>query len=163
MGQTGQVGYKQLLVWQKAHELAVGVYKVSRSTPREDRWLQQQICRAALSVPSNIAEGYTRRSRKEYLQGLNVARASLAEVEYQLYFMRQVDLIDDSAFASLDGLRVETGVLLNRLIRSIGVDPTASQNGRTLGEPVSEYFAGDLASDCADFDDQPAISLVPDD
>src|SRR5207247_1065443 len=74
--------YQDLEVWKKSIALVEAVYSVSRGFPPEERFgLTQQIRRAAVSVPANIAEGSERSSTGEYLQGLSVARGSLAEVE----------------------------------------------------------------------------------
>ena len=132
-------GYRKLIAWQKSHQLATTIYSATRAFPREDFWAQQQICRAAFSVPSNIAEGYTRRSRREYLHFLNIARASLAEVEYQLFFMQEVGLLDAATRDRIDRLRAEVGITLYRLVRSLEGPPASNTQ---LREPDAEYLAG---------------------
>ena len=77
-----QPGYRQLVAWQKADDLAVQLYSIAKRLSRDDHWLADQIRRAAVSAPANIAEGYDRKSLKEYMQALYIARGSLAEVEY---------------------------------------------------------------------------------
>lgn len=70
--------YRELLVWQKAMELALLAYRLTEGFPRRELYgLAAQIKRASVSVPSNIAEGYGRGSRKEYLQFLSIAQGSL--------------------------------------------------------------------------------------
>jgi four helix bundle protein len=87
--------FTDLKVWQRAHELALNVYRLTREFPAEERFgLTGQIRRAVVSVPTNIAEGSKRRSPSEYARFLNVAEASLAETEYFLI------LIKDLAYAS---------------------------------------------------------------
>lgn len=77
--------YRDLRVWQSAMELVVMAYKISERFPSNELYgLTSQIRRAAVSVPSNIAEGHTRASTKEYLHHLSIAQASLAEVETQI-------------------------------------------------------------------------------
>src|SRR5882762_5223970 len=77
--------FRELRVWQKAMDLVENVYILTRRLPREETYgLSSQIRRAAVSVPSNIAEGHTREHIKEYLHHLSMAQASLAEVETQL-------------------------------------------------------------------------------
>ena len=77
--------YKDLIVWKKAMDLAEEIYRLSRSFPKEEIYcLTSQIRRAAVSVPSNIAEGNERSSTLEYLHFLSIARGSLAEIETQL-------------------------------------------------------------------------------
>ena len=77
--------FRDLRVWQLAMDLVEGVYKLTRSFPKYETYgLSSQIQRAAVSVPSNIAEGHTREHTKEYLHHLSMAQASLAELDTQL-------------------------------------------------------------------------------
>jgi four helix bundle protein len=77
--------YRDLRVWQAGMELVVMIYEISENYPAKEGYgLTSQIRRAAVSIPSNIAEGHTRESSKEFLHHLSIAQASLAEVETQL-------------------------------------------------------------------------------
>jgi four helix bundle protein len=77
--------YRDLRAWQSGMELVVMVYEISDKFPSKEMYgLTSQIRRAAVSVPSNIAEGHTRESTKEYMHHLSIAQASLAEVETQI-------------------------------------------------------------------------------
>jgi four helix bundle protein len=77
--------FKELRVWQGAMDLVESVYRLSKTFPAAENYgLKAQIRRAAVSIPSNIAEGHSRASTKEYLNHLSMAQASLAEVETQL-------------------------------------------------------------------------------
>ena len=77
--------FRELLVWQRGIGLVVAVYRLSGSFPKNEMYgLTSQIRRAAVSVPSNIAEGHTRESTRDYLSHISVAQASLAEVETHL-------------------------------------------------------------------------------
>src|SRR4051812_27211692 len=77
--------YRDLRVWQTAMSLVVEVYRITEAFPRDERFaLTSQLRRAALSVPSNIAEGHARTTRGEYKNSLSVARGSVIEVEVQL-------------------------------------------------------------------------------
>ena len=78
-------GFKKLIVWNKAYDLALGVYKKTKEFPKDELYgLTSQLRRASLSVSANIAEGYDRQHRKEYLHYLSIARGSLSEVETYL-------------------------------------------------------------------------------
>ena len=77
--------YKDLKVWQKAYQLCLKLHGSTKSFPKEERYsLTSQLRRAALSVPSNIAEGYGRQTTKEYIQALYIAYGSLCELETQI-------------------------------------------------------------------------------
>src|SRR3979411_1014515 len=77
--------YQELIVWQKAMDLVEEVYKVSRSFPREEIYgLTSQLRRAAVSIPSNVAEGQGRRTTTDFLRHLSIAYGSLLEVETQV-------------------------------------------------------------------------------
>ena len=77
--------YKELNVWQKAYKFCLEIYKITMSFPKDERYgLISQIRRAAISVPSNIAEGYGRKTTKEYIQALYIAYGSNCELETQI-------------------------------------------------------------------------------
>jgi four helix bundle protein len=77
--------YRDLEVWQKAMDLVEEVYRIAERFPSQEKYgLTGQLQRAAVSIPANIAEGYGRMHRKEYLQHLSIAKGSLAEVETHL-------------------------------------------------------------------------------
>jgi len=77
--------FRELRVWQASMDLVEEIYRLTRAFPKEETYaLTIQIQRAAVSIPSNIAEGHTREHLKEYLHHLSMAQASLAEVETQL-------------------------------------------------------------------------------
>jgi len=85
VGEMEIKNYRDLRVWQSGMDLVVMVYELSDKFPAKEMYgLTSQIRRAAVSVPSNIAEGHTRESTKEYLHHLSIAQASLAEVETQI-------------------------------------------------------------------------------
>jgi four helix bundle protein len=77
--------YKDLKVWQKSYQLCLDVYKITKGFPKEERYgLISQIRRAAVSVPSNIAEGYRRKTTPDYIRSLYVAYGSNCELETQI-------------------------------------------------------------------------------
>ena len=116
----GEAGYKRLIVWEKADQLAKEIYICTRSFPREELYgLTSQLRRAGLSVPTNIVEGYARKSRKELQQFLNISLASLAETEYLLKFAFDLKFFEQKDYDCLENLRQEVGNLLWRFIQSI--------------------------------------------
>lgn len=125
MGETVR-DYKDLLVWQRAMELAEEVYRLSRKLPREESFaLGDQLRRAAVSVPSNIAEGSGRDTRKEYAHFLSIAIGSIRELETQLLIAVRVGHLSTADCRTAFGLLSETSRLLHA-IRSKLVPRTAS-------------------------------------
>jgi len=112
--------YKDLLVWQKAMDLTVEVYRLVRFLPREETYaLSDQMRRAVVSIPSNIAEGHGRNSTKEYINFLSVARGSQTELETQLQIcVRLKYLSEDEAMVALN-LCDELNRMLNALMNSL--------------------------------------------
>lgn len=114
------VGYKRLLVWQRAHEFVLSIYVSTRSLPREElHGITNQIRRAAVSIPANISEGYARSSRKEFIQYLYIAYASLSEVEYYIQLIRDLGYLSVETCASLENKRLVVGKMLYKLIQSM--------------------------------------------
>jgi four helix bundle protein len=114
------VGYKKLTVWHKADELAFQVYIVTRNFPKEEIFgITSQIRRAALSVPTNIVEGYGRQGRKELRQFANIALGSLAEVRYLLDFSLRLQYLNEIHHKALQDLADEVGKLLWKFYKSL--------------------------------------------
>lgn len=112
--------FHNILAWQKADDLAVAVYKATRSFPKEEVYaLTSQIRRAAYSVPANIAEGASRNSQKDYLHFLFIARGSLAEVAYFIHLSQRLKYIDDECHSALAEQADAASRVLTGLIRSV--------------------------------------------
>jgi len=112
--------YKELKVWQKADQLAFRVFDLSDKFPKVYLYdLTNQLRRAALSIPTNIAEGCASFHSGEFLQFLNVARRSLSETQYLLDFAFRRNLIMESDMMELGGTAEEISKMLNSLIKSI--------------------------------------------
>ncbi|MBQ6601202.1 MAG: four helix bundle protein [Clostridia bacterium] len=110
-------GYRDLIVWQKSMDLVDEIYKLIKLLPSDERFsLSDQMRRSAISVPSNIAEGYERKSKKEYLQFLSIAKGSRAELETQLYICIRQNYITQAQAYKAFGLCNEVGRILNTLI-----------------------------------------------
>lgn len=114
------MSWRDLDVWQEAHKLVLGVYEIARQFPVDERFrLADQLCRAAISIPTNIAEGKGRGSLKGYLQFLMVARGSVEEVKYQLLLARDLAYIGEPLFQELTEGYERVGRMLNGLIKSL--------------------------------------------
>jgi len=110
--------FRDLIVWRRAIELAKAVYQATRAMPETERFgLIAQMRRAAVSVPSNIAEGNARHTLKDYIHFLSVARGSLAELETQITIARELNMLNNPH--PLVDLLSETDRLLQGLIRSL--------------------------------------------
>jgi four helix bundle protein len=108
--------YQDLIVWQRAMDLAEHVYVMTESFPPRDRYgLASQLRSSALSIPSNIAEGHGRMTRGELRQFLGHARGSLLELQTQLILSRRLHLVNDDTLIEESNV---VGRLLNGLIRS---------------------------------------------
>ncbi len=109
--------YKELTAWQRSMDLVREVYRSTRSFPREELFgLSSQMRRAAVSVPSNIAEGKGRYSRKELIQFLYKARGSLMELETQIIIARDLDYLNEGTGQTLSTRTREVTRILNGLI-----------------------------------------------
>ena len=112
--------FKDLIVWQKAYQLTLSIYQVTESFPQREQYgLTAQIRRAALSVPANIAEGHERRSRKEYVQFLSIAKGSLGELETFLLLSKDLGFLPDNKFEATEAQCHEVSRLLHGLIRAL--------------------------------------------
>jgi four helix bundle protein len=121
--------FRDLIVWQRAMTLAKEVYKATSLMPDSERFgLTSQMRRAAVSIPSNIAEGYARQSRVEYIRFLKVSRGSLAELRTQVLLGRELGFLQTTD--SLGPLLDETERLLAGLIRSLRELPERTRRDR---------------------------------
>ncbi|MGB0273935.1 MAG: four helix bundle protein [Flavobacteriaceae bacterium] len=112
--------YKDLLIWQKGIALVKSVYLLCKELPKEEIFgLQSQMKRAAISIPSNIAEGYGRNYSQNYIQFLRIARGSLLELETQLIISKELKLIGNKLYQKVQGLITEENKMLNAFIKSI--------------------------------------------
>lgn len=111
--------HHNLIVFQKADELAFKIYKATESFPKSEMFgLTSQIRRSALSIPTNIVEGYARKSKKELSQFINISLGSLAETEYLLDFSKRLGYFKVDT-AEIENLLAEVGKLLWSFYRSL--------------------------------------------
>ncbi len=110
--------YKDLIVWKKSIDLVTEVYELVKMFPKEELYaLSNQIRRAAVSIPSNIAEGHDRNSDKEFCQFLCIARGSLAELETQLIIAGNLNYVTEENVNRILQSCEEVGKMLNALIK----------------------------------------------
>ena len=112
--------FKELLVWQRAIDLVAEVYKLIRFLPTEEVYaLSSQMRRSAVSIPSNIAEGQQRRTTKEFIHFLSIARGSCAELETQFYICVKLGYLEESQIVHVLDLIDEIGKMLNGLLSKL--------------------------------------------
>ena len=117
MQRTPAKSFRDLGVWQKAHEFVLGVYRLTATFPREETYgLIAQMRRAAVAVPANVAEGFKRRGRPDKARFMNVAEASLEECRYYLLLAKDLSYGEDQA---VDGLAEESARLLAAYSRTL--------------------------------------------
>src|SRR5262249_37836856 len=112
--------YSELIAWQKAMDLVEVVYRSTKEFPREELYgLTAQVRRAAVSIPSNIAEGQGRRTTADFLHFLSMAYGSLREVETQILIAERLCYVDSTTREPVMALASEVGRLINGLVNSL--------------------------------------------
>ena len=112
--------FRDLIAWQKAMDLVTLVYQVTEPFPRAEMFgLTNQLRRAAVSVPSNIAEGQARNSTKEFVNFLSISMGSLAEIETQLLIAQRLNYVKESVVNKPLQLTSEVGRIVNGLMNSL--------------------------------------------
>lgn len=112
--------YKELIVWQKSMNFVAEIYTITEKYPKSELYgLTSQIRRSAVSIPSNIAEGWTRKHLPEYLQLLNIALGSAAELETQLIIATRLNFISQRTEAELQHSITEIMKMLNGIINKL--------------------------------------------
>ena len=112
--------YRSLNVWKRAMELVITAYEVCKKLPQEERFgLSSQIQRAAVSIPANIAEGYGRTHRGDYLRHLSMAMGSLSELETLLILIVKLKAVGRNDVVKGWGISQEVGKMLRKLISSL--------------------------------------------
>lgn len=112
--------YRELIVWQKSMELVTTIYKITEGFPKSELFgLTSQMRRSAISIPSNIAEGRSRGSRKEFRHFLLTAYASGAELETQIEIVKRLSLCKNLNFSEANKLLDEVMRILNKMGSSL--------------------------------------------
>lgn len=106
--------FQEIIVWQKAHQLTIEIYDITKTFPKEEKFgLVSQMRRCVISIPSNITEGFKRKSLKDSLRFYNIAEGSLEELKYQLLLAKDIKYINEETYKRLIDLAEEVGKLLN--------------------------------------------------
>jgi len=109
--------WKDLLVWQKSHQLVIQIYKLTELFPEKERFgLIQQIRKSSVSVAANIVEGKSRKTDKEFASFLYNSRGSLEETRYHLLLSKDLNYISQESYDTIEKLASEVSYLINKLI-----------------------------------------------
>jgi four helix bundle protein len=115
--------HRDLIAWQKAVELSLTIYSVTRAFPTDEKFgLVSQLRRAGVSVASNIAEGYGRGTRQDYVRFLRAARGSIYEIDTQLLIASRLEYLPSESFQKIESQVNECSRILLGLIRSLDQD-----------------------------------------
>jgi four helix bundle protein len=123
--------FRQLKVWEKSHQLALAIYKETKSFPKEELYgLTSQIRRASMSIPTNIAEGCGRNTDAEFARFLQIAMGSASETEYQLLLSHDLEFLNQEQYEKLNTDVTEIKRMLASLLKTLRVDPSTSSGQR---------------------------------
>jgi four helix bundle protein len=112
--------YRDLLVWQKSMDMTVMLYRIVKNLPKEEIYsLSDQMRRAAMSIPSNIAEGFGRNSTKEYIHFLYITKGSVCELETQLMLCVKIKYLTETEIQPIMDLLDEIGKMITTIIKTI--------------------------------------------
>jgi four helix bundle protein len=110
--------FRDLDAWKEGHRLVLEIYKMTKSFPKEEMFgLSNQLRRSAVSITSNIAEGFSRKSLKEKIQFYSMAKASNTELQNQLLIARDVGYLSEEKFKQLEEQSIRVNKLISGLIR----------------------------------------------
>jgi four helix bundle protein len=120
--------YKKLIVWRKAHALALNVHRIAVKLRGADHaTLRSQMMRAAMSIPTNIVEGTGQQSRKDFARFIRFSLNSTSELEYHLTVARDTEAIEATDFDSLNAQTIEVRKMLHGLLKRVMADVTTPQ------------------------------------
>ena len=112
--------FKDLKVWQKSYSLCLKIYTITRKFPSDERYgFTSQLRRASVSIPSNIAEGYGKKTTPEYIHSLYIANGSLCELETQILLANDLKYINAKEYNEIEGSITELVVMMKALIKSL--------------------------------------------
>ena len=133
--------FEELIVWQESRKFVNNIYKLTKNFPREELYgLTSQVRRAAVSIMSNIAEGFDRRTTKEFISFLIIARASVSEVQNDLYISLDLNYINKEKFQVNYDFAQKIAKLINGLITYLKSQTEIYTKTAKINEQTQQYF-----------------------
>jgi len=133
--------FEELIIWQEARKFANNIYNLTKKYPQEEMYsLTSQMRRAAVSVMSNIAEGFDRRTTKEFISFLIIARASVSEVQNDLYISLDLDYINNEDFKIYYNHAQKIAKLINGLIAYLKSQTKSYTKTTKINEQIQQYL-----------------------
>ncbi len=133
--------FEELIIWQDARKFANNIYKLTKNFPKEELYgLTSQMRRAAVSVMSNIAEGFDRRTTKEFISFLIIARASVSEVQNDLYISLDLNYINTEKFQTNYDHAQKIAKLINGLITYLKSQTESYTKTTKINEQIQQYL-----------------------
>jgi four helix bundle protein len=133
--------FEELIIWQESRKFANYIYKLTKKFPKEELYsLTSQMRRATVSVMSNIAEGFDRRTTKEFISFLVIARASISEVQNDLYLSLDLNYINNEDFKTYYNHAQKIGKLINGLITYLKSQTKSYTNTIKINEQTQQYL-----------------------
>lgn len=126
--------FRELEVWQKAHTLVLDIYRVTERFPDRERFgITAQLRRAAYSVPANLAEGFGRRTTKEFLQFIAISNGSLEETRYFILLSKDLKFLAHGEYERLEEKAISIAQMLSALTRSLRSRISSAGNPQSVG------------------------------
>ena len=133
--------FEELTIWQESRELTNRVYILSKRFPKEELYgLTSQIRRASVSIMSNIAEGFNRRSTKEFINFLIISRASISEVQNDLYISLDLNYINKKDFETIYNHAQKISMSINKLITYLRSQVKSYPKTTKINEQIQQYL-----------------------
>lgn len=133
--------FEELIIWQEARKFANDIYKLTKKYPQEEMYgLTSQMRRSAVSIMSNIAEGFDRRTTKEFISFLVIARASASEVQNDLYISLDLNYINKEDFKTYYDYARKIGKLINGLITYLKSQTQGYTKITKINEQIQQYL-----------------------
>ena len=133
--------FEELIIWQEARKFANDIYKLTKKYPQEEMYgLISQMRRSAVSIMSNIAEGFDRRTTREFISFLVIARASISEVQNNLYISLDLNYINNEDFKIYYDYARKIAKLINGLITYLKSQTQSYSKTTKINEQIQQYF-----------------------